>query len=319
VDGKPSDIVSVAATVNNVAPVLENATLTPLVIVGGPARLAADFSDPGVRDAHALDIDWGDGKSDQDTLPAGAGELSAAHGYSRRGRYIVTVNLTDSDGGRTTQTFAVDVVAPLLPAVSSFQIDDGSKQRSMLRSFSAIFNQPVDLQPASIVLHREGGADYAVTATNLSHNGRTWNLGFFGPGTIGSSLPDGRYTLLIPAAAAPNGLGQPMVRNYTVSFHRLFGDADGDGAVDASDRAHFKKSLESSEFSSRYVSAFDFNSDGRIDQIDSNEFSQRYGHDVGTAIPAFAPDAVQELFGPVLEGLHESPFDFGGSGANVLV
>ena len=95
-----------------------------------------------------------------------------------------------------------------------------------------------------------------MTAANPTGDGRTWQLGFFGPATVGSSLPDGRYILRISATAAPNALGQPMTADYVVAFHRFFGDGDGDADVDTADQSHFNKTSGSSLFATRYESAF---------------------------------------------------------------
>jgi hypothetical protein len=194
----------------------------------------------------------------------------------------VTLRLSDSDGARTTRTFVVNVVKPMKTEVERFVIDDASKQRSMVRGFTVVFNQPVDLQAATISLLRADGVEYVVTASNPSNDGRTWQLGFFGPDTIGFSLPDGRYTLRIPAAAVVNGLGEPLKKDYVAQFHRFFGDVNGDAHTDKPDETSFKKALNSSEFSSGYVSAFDFNGDGVIDEEDASEFEQRLGRKLPT-------------------------------------
>jgi hypothetical protein len=147
----------------------------------------------------------------------------------------------------------------------------------MVRGFTVVFNQPVELDAGLISLRRADGAEFVVTAANPSNDGRTWQLGFFGPEAIGSSLPDGRYTLRIPAGAAVNALGQTLASDHTAAFHRLFGDIDGDADVDAADRAQFKKASGSAILTARYVSGFDFNSDGLIGAEDQFEFDENFG------------------------------------------
>jgi len=280
VDNAPADVAAVQVAVNDVAPTLQGASLTPLIIAGGTARLSAAFTDPGVLDNFIATIDWGDGTRSETNLAAGSHDLSQAHLYSQRGKYSVTLTLADSDGAKTTQTFAIDVVKAIPPAISRFDIDDGSKQRSMIRSFTVVFNQPVDLQAVLITLTRSDGTQYAVTTSNPSGDGLTWVLGFFGPDTIGSSLPDGLYTLRIASGAIVSALGQPLTGDYVVEFRRLFGDLNGDGDVDNADRVHFMKALASTVSSSRYVAVLDFNGDGVIDDADAKAFNARFGRNV---------------------------------------
>jgi hypothetical protein len=172
------------------------------------------------------------------------------------------------------------------PAVTQFIVNDGSPQRSMVRSLTVVFNQPVTLASGSILLSLSGGASYGVTASNPSGDERTWLLGFFGPNTIGSSLPDGSYTLTIPAAAVTNALGQNLGARYVAQFHRLFGDIDGDRDVDNKDHDAFKKAYDTKQFAAGYVSAFDFNNDGSIDKTDRSEFQSRMGHQLSSTISA---------------------------------
>ena len=276
VDGVASDVASVGATVRNVAPVLLSPALTPLIVAGGTATLASLFSDPGVLDRFTVDVDWGDGNQDQEGLAIGSRALSASHVYGQTGRFTVTLTLSDTDGGRAVHTLPLEVVAPVTPAVTRFVVDDGSRQRSMVREFTVVFNQPVDLDASQVTLRRrDGGPDYLVTAANPSGDGRTWRLGFFGPGTVGSSLPDGRYELRIPAGAVVGGLGTPMAADHVEKFHRLFGDADGDRDVDHVDYIGFVRSYRTRRFEPGYVSHFDFDADGDIDKDDAEEIRDR--------------------------------------------
>lgn len=276
VNGAPSDVSSVGAAVRNVAPVLASPVVTPMIVAGGAATLASLFSDPGVFDRFGVDVDWGDGSRDHQDLPAGSNQLSGSHVYAQTGQFTVTLTLSDADGGRAMHTLPLEVIAPVTPAVARFVVDDGSAQRSMVREFTVVFNQPVELDASQITLRRiGGGAGYVVTAVNPSADGRTWRLGFFGPGTIGSSLPDGQYEMRIPRDAAIGALGASLSHDHVEVFHRLFGDSNGDRYVDHVDYTAFVRSFRSGEFGQRYVSHFDFDADGEIDKDDAEAIRNR--------------------------------------------
>ncbi len=84
-------------------------------------RQAGSFVDPGPLDTHSASIDWGDGTTE--SVPVSSriistsgnpsslsGFVQAKHRYSRPGDYLVTLRLTDSDGGVGTDSFAVTVL-----------------------------------------------------------------------------------------------------------------------------------------------------------------------------------------------------------------
>jgi hypothetical protein len=281
VNGGAAEVGAVAAVVRNTAPVVSTATLTPKIVAGGAATLSAAFIDAGLLDSFKAEIDWGDGTpANPIDLPAGATELAAGHTYAKEGKYPVTLRLSDADGASTTHTFALQVIKPLKTDVERFIIDDGTRQRSMVRGFTVVFNQPVELRGALIALRRSDGVEFAVSATNPSSDGRTWQLTAFGAGVIGASLPDGRYTLTIAAAAAVNQLGESLKKDHVVQFHRLFGDTSGNARTETAEQTAFQKALGSTEFSSPYLSAFDFDGDGVIDAEDEAAFNQRLGRKV---------------------------------------
>ncbi len=84
-------------------------------------RQSGSFVDPGPFDSHSASIDWGDGTTELVLVtsrisgaidnPSGlSGFVQAKHRYSRPGDYLVTLRLTDSDGGVGTDGFAVTVL-----------------------------------------------------------------------------------------------------------------------------------------------------------------------------------------------------------------
>ena len=99
----------------------------------------------------------------------------------------------------------------------------------------------------------------------------------------GASLADGRYLLTIIAdnisttAGTLDGNGNMMSEgspadNKTMAFHRLFGDADGNGAVNATDFAQFR-----TVFGLGGPSIFDFNNDNMTNATDFAQFRARFG------------------------------------------
>jgi len=108
-DGAVAEDTSAAAvTVNNVAPQLQNVTITPSINENDFATLSGDIIDPGTLDTFKLVVDWGDGSAQQTyNLPAGSTAFSVTHQYlddnpTGTASDIYTariVSFTDDDGG----------------------------------------------------------------------------------------------------------------------------------------------------------------------------------------------------------------------------
>jgi hypothetical protein len=103
------------------------------------------------------------------------------------------------------------------------------------------------------------------------------------------SLADGRYTLTVAAGqvGGPNGAldgdgngaggdnfalaGDPAANG----LFRLFGDADGNGTVDALDLFRFRQVFGTTTFFT--LSPFDFDGNGTVDALDLFQFRRRFG------------------------------------------
>ena len=88
------------------------------------------------------------------------------------------------------------------------------------------------------------------------------------------SIRDGVYDLLLDHTRV-HLVGDPgttLATDYTQTFHRLFGDINGNKAVNNQDAIGFNNA-----FSGAYNAAFDFNNDGFINNTDAIRFNQRFG------------------------------------------
>jgi hypothetical protein len=128
------------------------------------------------------------------------------------------------------------------PAVNGVRIDDGTAQRSAVRSIAVTFSTLVSFDPGAFELTRQGGGGVVPTVTTAVVNGATVaTLTFGGVGTESGSLTDGNWTLRVIASrvhAAANP-GTTMIADQTTTFHRLFGDSDGNRGVDTLDLFRF--------------------------------------------------------------------------------
>jgi hypothetical protein len=105
----------------------------------------------------------------------------------------------------------------------------------------------------------------------------TCNDATFAPGAA-KSLIDGTYklTLVADKIQSANGFldgdlnGTPG-GDLIFNLHRLFGDADGNGAVNSTDFAAFRTTFGMG------ASIFDFDNDGQTNSNDFAEFRKRFG------------------------------------------
>ncbi|MFH1724798.1 MAG: PKD domain-containing protein [Elusimicrobiota bacterium] len=141
---------SLTVTVTNSAP----------IVTAGPDRstkegslvgISATFTDAGILDTHAAEVDWGDGTTSPASLTEtdGSGSLSAEHVYADDRVYAVKITVTDDDGdaGEATLAVAVENVRPTIEAGADQTVDEGA---------------PISLAPSTF---RDQGALDTHTAT----------------------------------------------------------------------------------------------------------------------------------------------------------
>jgi hypothetical protein len=202
-----------------------------------------------------------------------------------------------------------------LPTVAGVQVNDGSAQRSEVKSVAVTFSGPVSFTGGNAsaatafqLTHVTDGTNVALTAVLAADTqGRTVvTLTFSGsevePVSVVNgfgSLADGRYTLsVLSSHVSANGLaldgdgngaaGGDYVSPTDTSgggagqlrLYRLFGDADGNGIVDLLDLGQFRSAFNTSSTGSGYLSYFDSDTNGTIDLLDLGQFRTRFNASV---------------------------------------
>jgi hypothetical protein len=82
---------------------------------------------------------------------------------------------------------------------------------------------------------------------------------------------------LVVHGAGVAATGGGSFADQTITFHRLFGDIDGNGAVNSADYFQFKQAFGAASGSSLYNPAFDFDNNGKINSADYFKFKANFG------------------------------------------
>ncbi|HZL35248.1 MAG TPA: dockerin type I domain-containing protein [Tepidisphaeraceae bacterium] len=211
-----------------------------------------------------------------------------------------TIVAQDTTGGHTgayVLGVTVQIPAPVVTfndgAASQGAV--GQTQRSEVRNMILSFNQPVQLSAASLSLSllntggsglNNGSAPTPLAASVMASatspdGGATWIIAIADSSANSDStgsLKDGIYSLVINSAAltGPNSATSLIGGNKTTTFHRLFGDINGDGTVNLTDYRAFKATYLSSAGNPGFVADFDANNDGTINLVDYRAFKNNY-------------------------------------------
>ncbi|HEY1379129.1 MAG TPA: glycoside hydrolase family 44 protein [Gemmataceae bacterium] len=194
------------------------------------------------------------------------------------GTHTVTAAYSGATGYAPSTSAPWSQSVVVRPGVSSVVIDDGTAQRSVVRSLTVTFSSLVTLDPTAFTLRRADGATVTPAVMPSTVNGHTVaRLTFGGANTESGSLTDGNWTLTV-AAGQVHDAGSPsitMAADTTTAFHRLFGDVDGDKDVDLLDLNTLVPALFGVAGQPNYNPAFDFDGDGDVDLLDLNQFVPR--------------------------------------------
>jgi hypothetical protein len=169
------------------------------------------------------------------------------------------------------------------PRVAGVVINDGAAQRSRVTRLRVEFDAPVvfDGPPADAFTLTRVADGLPIGLTAGPATPTSVELLFAGPGLDAGSLPDGRFTLTLFAASLlgdgldgnGDGVGGDdfvLVGSPANGLFRLFGDASGNGQVDASDFLAFRLAFLTAD------PVFDADADGRVTAADFLRFRARY-------------------------------------------
>jgi hypothetical protein len=187
---------------------------------------------------------------------------------------------------------AADIGAYEVPPVivTSVTVNAGQAnvvQRSMVTSVTVTFANVVTFAGSPVDAFQlsrtgPGGPLGNVTLTvDLSGSTATQTIArltFSGPLTEGAaalpSLIDGNYTLTVFSSQLNGGV---VVGDQTATLFRLFGDVNGDRAVNGLDLAAFRPAFGTTIGQPGYVEWLDVNGDGVINGTDMTAFRSRFG------------------------------------------
>jgi autotransporter-associated beta strand protein len=167
-------------------------------------------------------------------------------------------------------------------SVTAVQIGNGNPQRSMVTSLTLTFALPITAAELPLLLGQMkltqlgSGQSINLSASLANYAGTQVKLTFSGPGIVGGSLPDGRFSL---------SYGGKVVLGPDKLF-RLFGDSNGDGKIDSTDQTAFLLALKSG--GSINYPYFDYDGNGVINTVDVNAFTLHLGKKLaadGSVVP----------------------------------
>ncbi len=168
------------------------------------------------------------------------------------------------------------------PKVLDVHVGQGL-DRSSIRELTITFDRVVSLATDAIFINREGGRNPVINWTANSDFGRTVvTITFPGQDIRGGSLADGKYQLRIRSNRVLAEDGQSLDGNanglagddFKYSFHRLFGDMNGDGRLNQLDQQILHDALLQPD--NQQYSGLDYNGNGIIDSSDVAKFRFNY-------------------------------------------
>ncbi len=286
-----------------IASITGNATANHGVLYALNLSAPASVRSPSNSALQSWTINWGDGTASLPDITLVRSQLGLAyHTYISTGPETITASATNPYG--TYAAAPLNIVVDNPPAVSSFQVNDGSVQRSMVDSLTVTFNEPVNLSASALQLTQtattEALSPGPMNFTLATYNGgTTYVLSFPAPNfpaDIGNSISNGTYELTVVAPDVTDSGGGAMQYDAQFNFYRLFGDFNGSGTVDSTDQTIFNQSYGTTSGSAGYIWYADAANDGTIDSTSLAAFNA----DAGTS---YAPTALLNAVSSATQGV----------------
>ena len=160
-------------------------------------------------------------------------------------------------------------------------------QRSEVRDISFKFNHAVTLGPGAVSLISYGdsiltgvviNATPALGTPTTADGGLTWVVPILANTPFSDStgsLKDAIYRVTIDPTKVT---GATLTgSNLSTTFHRLYGDIDGNGTVNSADYFKFKAAFGSTTGQANFNADFDFDGNGKINSSDYFKFKANFG------------------------------------------
>jgi PKD repeat protein len=202
-------------TVANVAPAVSIVANTPLTMVSGlGVGILGKFTDPGPDSPWSYSIDWADGTPDAGTVHSTSTPIAGAHRYLTAGHYTVTLSVTDKDGGKGSQSVAVEIVrAPVDGSATprTINLNDHGGGNITIRLTSLLLDVG-GADPASIRI-----GTVAPSRVSSELGGHRLGLDVARQAVIDAGVLDAARTQLTVAATLASGV--QIVSQVPVSVH----------------------------------------------------------------------------------------------------
>jgi hypothetical protein len=266
---------------------LSNGLISENLAIGTTAGTISTLNGSGSQ-TYSYQLVSGAGSTDNAAFAIVAGALTttAVFDFEVKSSYAIRVRATDTLGQFFERNLTVNVAnAPEL--ISGAQINDGSIQRSQVKSISLRFDSAITFDPSAFKVQVRGNATQPVTVTatqNIQLDGSSIILlTFSGSRTRNGSLLDGNYELIVDGTQITGWIGS----NYhfgaqqSDKFFAYFGDTNGDRSVGALEAGAFRAAFGKAFGQVGYNALFDYdgvtNGIGGIGAIDAGQFQLRFG------------------------------------------
>jgi hypothetical protein len=163
-------------------------------------------------------------------------------------------------------------------------------QRSEVRDVSLKFSHAVTLAAGAVTLGSYSGNDTtgaladasaALGTPTTSDGGITWTLPIIANTAFSDptgSLKDGIFKVTLHSTLVTDSLNRALSGgDQSTTFHRLYGDIDGNKTVNSADYFSFKAAFGSSTGQASFNADFDFDGNGKINSSDYFKFKANFG------------------------------------------